>query len=249
MIHLVAHRGDMTHYPENTLVALDTVLQLGACYVEFDLQMNRDGDFIVIHDDNFLRTAGIKQSVLETATAVAKKISVHEPGKYQDRFNPEHPPLLEDVLKLLSKHPKSQAFVEIKQESLKRWGMDKVMHLLLERLKTNHSQCILISYDYGALCYTRKHSKLPIGWVIKKYNDKHLIKAQQLEPDYLICNYRKTPDTTTLWQGRWEWFLYDILQRDIAISFEKRGIKFIETGDITALMKSLPSAKRCKNGL
>ncbi len=54
---LVAHRGYMEKYPENSLSAIRAALEAGACMVEFDLQMDAEGQLILLHDENFKRTS------------------------------------------------------------------------------------------------------------------------------------------------------------------------------------------------
>ncbi len=236
--NLVAHRGDMTRYPENTLLALTHALQLGA-NIEFDLQMNADQDFIVIHDANFKRTSGINGSVLESRTKDLNAISVHQPNFYLQQFFPQPAPKLDEVLKLLSHYPEAQAFVEIKKESLSYRGIDTTMKPLLQKLKPYSQQCILISFDFDAIAYAKEYSDLLVGWVLKKYNPSYLKWAKQLQPDYLICNQRKIPRKGKLWAGSWQWMLYDILDSNKALKYTQREIAYIETGDIEGMIKSL----------
>jgi glycerophosphoryl diester phosphodiesterase len=58
MTKLVAHRGYSAHYPENTMIAARAAIAAGACGIELDVQMCADGRFVVMHDDNLLRTCG-----------------------------------------------------------------------------------------------------------------------------------------------------------------------------------------------
>ena len=84
---LVAHRGYMHRYPENSRPGLQAALEAGACWLEFDVQMCPDGEFVVLHDDNFVRTAGVDQSVFDLdSDRIA--ISVHEPQRFAARFAP-----------------------------------------------------------------------------------------------------------------------------------------------------------------
>ena len=107
---LVAHRGYMEKYPENSLSAIKAALDAGACMVEFDVQMDADGRLIVLHDENFKRTGGITASVFERLDYT--QISVHEPGRLGDRFKPEPVPALEEVVALMLEYPAATAFVE-----------------------------------------------------------------------------------------------------------------------------------------
>jgi glycerophosphoryl diester phosphodiesterase len=51
----IAHRGASAFAPENTLQAIRMAQRLGANAVEIDVQMSRDGELIVFHDDDVTR--------------------------------------------------------------------------------------------------------------------------------------------------------------------------------------------------
>lgn len=53
----VGHRGASGYAPEHTLAAYDLALELGADYIEQDLQLTRDGVLIALHDATLDRTA------------------------------------------------------------------------------------------------------------------------------------------------------------------------------------------------
>ena len=57
-IILAAHRGDRKHFPENTMPAFEAALRMGADMIETDVHMTRDGELIIMHDRNPLRTTG-----------------------------------------------------------------------------------------------------------------------------------------------------------------------------------------------
>ena len=47
---VIAHRGASWDEPENTLAAFRRAIELGADYVEFDVQATADGELVVVHD-------------------------------------------------------------------------------------------------------------------------------------------------------------------------------------------------------
>ena len=53
---VIAHRGASSYAPENTLAAVDKAAELGVEWVENDVQRTKDGELVVIHDDNLKRT-------------------------------------------------------------------------------------------------------------------------------------------------------------------------------------------------
>lgn len=234
---VVAHRGDRTRYPENTLIGLESALKKGVPYIEFDLQMNTDGELFLLHDSNLKNTAGVDASILTMSTEDIKEISVHEPKRFQDDFHPTPIPTFDDVLALIKQYPETKALVEIKTASLKHWGLEKVMDLLLFKLKDFPDQCVLISFNKAAVAYTQKHSELKVGWILSKYNEAYLKKAKELNPEYLICNKTKVPHDKPVLQGDWDWMLYGIHTYEEAIHYSMLGSPLMETDDICALLQ------------
>jgi glycerophosphoryl diester phosphodiesterase len=54
--HRGAHRGRSGQLPENTMAAFRNAVELGADRLELDIQMTRDGELVVIHDETVDRT-------------------------------------------------------------------------------------------------------------------------------------------------------------------------------------------------
>ena len=234
---LVAHRGDMRVYPENSWPALQAAVEAGACWLEFDIQMCADGTFVLLHDADFRRTGMDKRSVFDLDAEDCCSISVHQPDEFGDRFKPAPVPLLGEVLAWISNQTDVRAMVEIKTESLDHFGRENVVRKLLEVVGKHRDNCVLTSFDDTALQLASQAGPLQIGWVLHRYNDVHKERARQLGPDYLICNQTKIPGDKPLWRGTWEWMLYDIMDPQQALDWAQRGISLIETGDITRLIK------------
>lgn len=53
----IGHRGASGYAPEHTFASYDLALQMGADYIEQDLQMTKDGVLVVMHDETLDRTA------------------------------------------------------------------------------------------------------------------------------------------------------------------------------------------------
>ncbi len=233
---IVAHRGDNKHFPENSYKGIEASLRAGAGYVEFDVQMTADHQFIVHHDVDLLRTARKDVSVFEHCYEELKGFSIHESTRFNNKHYPTPISLLTDVLTLLNKYPLATAFIEVKTQSLKQWGKECVMDALIDVLRPYQSQCVVISFNSPTLYYAKQHSELVTGWVVKHYNEKSLSKAKALEPDFLICDYKKVPEDKAPWSGSWKWMLYSIDDPKTASYYAQLGIEFIETDDIQLLL-------------
>ncbi|HAL82717.1 MAG TPA: glycerophosphodiester phosphodiesterase [Mucilaginibacter sp.] len=95
---VIAHRGDHTIYPENTLKAYEQAIKNGADYIEIDLRTTSDGKLVSMHDGSVNRmTDGkglIKDLTLEQIENL--KVSVkNKPDTATYRV-----PTFEQILKL-----------------------------------------------------------------------------------------------------------------------------------------------------
>lgn len=67
-MRLIGHRGARNEAPENTLGGFKHIIALGLKAVEFDVRLLQDQQLAVIHDDNFLRTTGLDQTIAMTSS-------------------------------------------------------------------------------------------------------------------------------------------------------------------------------------
>src|SRR5258705_9651278 len=75
---LIAHRGNAAEYPENTLPAIRSALDLGVRYVEFDVQLFADRQPMLLNDSSLKRTAGVDRDALEMTWHELAEISVND---------------------------------------------------------------------------------------------------------------------------------------------------------------------------
>lgn len=63
---VVAHRGSTFWTPEETEAAYRWAREIGADYLECDMQVSKDGVVLALHDDNLKRTTNIENVFGET---------------------------------------------------------------------------------------------------------------------------------------------------------------------------------------
>ena len=98
---ILAHRGDLTHAPENTLPSFQQAIQKGADGVELDAKLTADGHVIVIHDPTVDRTTNGKGRV---ATFPLEAIRQLEAGAwFNEKFRGTKVPLLEEVFETVGR--------------------------------------------------------------------------------------------------------------------------------------------------
>ena len=116
-IILAAHRGDRKHYPENTMPAFEAALRMGADMIETDVHMTRDGELIIMHDRNPLRTTGHDGWTNEMTLEEIKQLNPCHADKFADLFDGQvEVPTLYELLKLREQlRPDLKLGVEIKE--------------------------------------------------------------------------------------------------------------------------------------
>ncbi|MFM7730193.1 MAG: glycerophosphodiester phosphodiesterase family protein [Flavobacteriales bacterium] len=55
-VMVAAHRGDWRNYPENSLPAIQSCIEMGVDVVEVDVRRTKDGHFVLMHDETVDRT-------------------------------------------------------------------------------------------------------------------------------------------------------------------------------------------------
>ncbi len=107
---VMAHRGNSAFAPENTLVAFEQALEIGADGCECDVHATADGEIVVIHDATVDRTTdgtgAIGQMTLEQVRAL-------DAGSWKGaEFAGEKVPLLAEVLE--THIGRAMLYIEIK---------------------------------------------------------------------------------------------------------------------------------------
>ncbi len=112
---VIAHRGNSSAAPENTLASFESALAIGATLVECDVQMTGDGHIVVIHDPTLDRTADRTGDVRTLSLAQVQAADVSYPKNFGSRFSPQRVPTLGEVLAFVK--GRARLMLEIKKES------------------------------------------------------------------------------------------------------------------------------------
>jgi glycerophosphoryl diester phosphodiesterase len=100
-VWIIGHRGASGVAPENTLAAFRRAVEMGAQYIETDLQLSRDARLVALHDDTLQRTTNGRGPVSARTLDELKKLdagSWFRGGPGGKRFAGERIPTLEEVL-------------------------------------------------------------------------------------------------------------------------------------------------------
>lgn len=77
---VIAHRGLISGGVENTIPSLEAAAAVDPEYVEIDIQETKDGEFVVMHDTNLGRLAGIDRDVGDMTLAELQRVTLSQGG-------------------------------------------------------------------------------------------------------------------------------------------------------------------------
>lgn len=226
---LVAHRGYARRYPENTLVALQAALEVGACFVEWDIQLTKDRVPVLLHDASLRRTSGRPESVFELSLARLAKIEVGQRQVFGERFASVRVPTMAAAVELVARWPRARAFVDVKRDSVERFGAATVLESLANDLARSPDQIIPISSVVEFLDLLSRADFPRIGLVLREWSEGARRTLERLQPDFVFCNLKRIPKGALLWSGSWSWVVYEVVDPDLAQRLAARGARLIET--------------------
>jgi glycerophosphoryl diester phosphodiesterase len=91
---VIAHRGNHSHVPENTLASIEESVKTGVDYVEVDLRTTKDGHLIIHHDGTVDRATNGNGRISALTLAEVKKLQVFNHNRKTHRI-----PEFREVLK------------------------------------------------------------------------------------------------------------------------------------------------------
>lgn len=118
---VTAHRGNSSEYPENTLAAFESGIEVGADWIELDILLSKDGKLVVIHDLTTGRVGDRNLVVSESTYEELATVDVatefrRRTGKSIRECPPLRIPLLKDVLRLVMKQNRTRVSIQPKTD-------------------------------------------------------------------------------------------------------------------------------------
>ncbi|MDO4475851.1 MAG: glycerophosphodiester phosphodiesterase [Lachnospiraceae bacterium] len=145
-LEVTAHRGASALRPENTMAAFECALELGADWIELDVQQTRDGQIVVVHDSNLRRVTGLRAS---TWNLEYRDIAELDAGSH---FSPEYAgeriPLFSTVLEFAREND-VRLNVELKPTGHETDFEDQVVSLIQKA--EMEDRCVITSQVYRVL--------------------------------------------------------------------------------------------------
>lgn len=126
-----AHRGCSQNYPENTMTAFARAVEIRELTgIELDIQMTKDGEIVVIHDERVDRTTDGTGYVKDYTYAELRKLSIETGSLVKEKI-----PSIQEVLDLLQDRMKEGLLlnIELKNSKVPYTGMEEKITELMAR--------------------------------------------------------------------------------------------------------------------
>jgi glycerophosphoryl diester phosphodiesterase len=133
------------------LAAFRRAVELGATFIETDLQLSRDARFVAIHDATLDRTTSGRGPV--SALTLAELRELDAGSWFGPQFAGERIPTLDEILQF-ARESNTVFYLEIKARGA--WGL--LEHSLVGALRNagEAAQAVVISFDSGTLAAVRR---------------------------------------------------------------------------------------------
>lgn len=148
MTLVFAHRGYSKFYPENTMIAFKKAADVGSDGIELDVQLTKDDEIVVIHDEKVDRTTNGTGYVKDFTFNEIRKLDPVQKNKDKRK---ERIPSLKEVFEWMTKN-QLICNIELKNGIFPYKGLEeKVVNLVREYDLSN--RVIISSFNHYSIVY------------------------------------------------------------------------------------------------
>ncbi|TCM68114.1 glycerophosphoryl diester phosphodiesterase [Acinetobacter calcoaceticus] len=170
-MQIIGHRGARGEAPENTLVGFEYLRDLGLSAVEFDVRQLADHELIVMHDDNFIRTAGVVQDLY--ACTHSELLGFNQASSWPN-WPIQATPLLSQALKIMT----GFQHIEVEVKAVENMAeAERLVVRLQQELQGFEHNAVITSFDQQVLAVLQQQSSpFKRGLLIENPRLKHPIE-------------------------------------------------------------------------
>ena len=169
---VIAHRGASYDAPENTMAAFQKAIDDMADYIELDVQLTSNGEVVVMHDSNVMRTTGYDGELVNMSYKDIKSLDAG--SWFSEEYEGEKVPSLEEVLEL------AQGKIKLNIELKPAGNEDKLAKNTVRLIEKYHMEndCIITSFSNSALMAVKAYnSNIKVGYILSvAYGDFYDMK-------------------------------------------------------------------------
>lgn len=181
MVKNFGHRGFSGKYPENTMLAFEKAIEAGADGMEFDVQLTKDGEMVIIHDETIDRTSNGKGRVCDYT--YEELLEFDFSYKFKNQFKNVKIPLLKEYFELV-KDTNLISNIELKNSVYDYEGIEQKVYDLIMKYNLNN-KVIISSFNHESIIRmkeidpTIKCGFLADCWILNpdEYTKRHNVEA------------------------------------------------------------------------
>jgi len=171
---IIAHQGSSLELPPNTVEAFELALKQGADIIELDIWRTKDGEWVVVHDENLLKITGINKNVGELTLSEINSLDAGY-GFYKNNYgdvalsNKKYQiPTLERIFKIF---PNEKINIEIKDPDLS--GLSSFIDLINKYKAIDN--ILVVSSHYGVIKKFRRMTEYQIATAASRNDIKSMM--------------------------------------------------------------------------
>ncbi|MBQ5648330.1 MAG: glycerophosphodiester phosphodiesterase family protein [Alistipes sp.] len=174
-VFVVSHRADWRNFPENSLEAIESAIQMGVDIVELDVRRTADGELVVCHDSTINRTTNGKGKISELTLEYIRSRYLRAGHGATTRYKM---PTLAEALDLCN----GRVLINL-DKAINYY--DQIMEMLIERKMADQVIMKSAKSPEAMKEFFSKHKENMLYMPIINYNTKSWEKHEQLFNDYL----------------------------------------------------------------
>lgn len=165
----IAHRGFSGKYPENTMLAFRKAIEAGADGIELDVHYTKDGQLVIIHDEEIDRTCDGKGFVCDFTYEELQQFDAS--AGFRGVYGVNRIPTLREYFELVKPLPKFITNIELKTGINVYPGIEKMVLDMIKEFGLE-DRIIISSFNhfsvtrFKALCPEMKCGFLEGDWII-----------------------------------------------------------------------------------
>ena len=242
-MEIFAHRGCSGEHPENTMAAFRAACAAGADGIELDVQLTKDGEVVVIHDERIDRTTNGIGFVRDFRY---KQLKLFDAGSwFNRRYSRETIPALRDVLDYIkSEMPDMKVNIELKNDVFPYEGLEENVLQCIERSGMEKT-VILSSFQFRSMGKIRDMAPdVETALLFQGIPSNMMEEAKRVRASALHCEsaYAASPAGKRAAEAGYALRVYTVNQTDQLEAFKKAGVSAIITDypDLFLGNKSVP---------
>lgn len=204
----IAHRGFKSKFPENTKIAFEKAIDVGADGVEFDVHLTKDREVVIIHDERLERTSDGKGLVKDFTLSELKKLNM---SKLYDNVKTQEILTLREYFQMV-KDLDFITNVELKNSIYDYEGIEKEVNNIIKEFDLER-RVIISSFNHDSIIrFKNLNDRIKCGLLVdcKLYKPWEYMKKMEVEyyhpsaylvDEELVYNLKNEGVLVNVWFG------------------------------------------------